>query len=159
MNNKLLDIIVYIFKVYPQFNELSKARLVKLIYLIDWKNSIDKSQQLTNIKWYFNHYGPYVDDVMDLIKERNDIFSTKTYSNYYGGVSNSIELINKSYLVSLSDSEKDIIDFIVKNTYEYDWNKFISLVYSTYPTKNNAKYSTLDLPNEAAKFRELKNTF
>jgi hypothetical protein len=75
----LLTLIIYIFKTYPKVEELSKPRLVKLIYLIDWKHAIDNGTQATNIQWYFNHYGPYVDDVIDLIKQKGELMRMVVY--------------------------------------------------------------------------------
>ena len=38
---KLTELIKYILHTYPKIEELSKPRLVKLIYLIDWKYAMD----------------------------------------------------------------------------------------------------------------------
>lgn len=46
---KLIDIILYILKNYPHKNELSNARLTKMIYLIDWRSAFDNGKQITNI--------------------------------------------------------------------------------------------------------------
>ena len=47
---------------------LSKGRLNKLIYLADWKNCLEHNEQLTTIQWKFNHYGPYVDEIQNVIE-------------------------------------------------------------------------------------------
>jgi hypothetical protein len=150
--NKLLDIIVFIFQTYPNIKELSKPRLVKLIYLTDWKNCVDNGNQLTNINWFFNHYGPYVDDIIELIKEKTDFFEVNSSINPYGGVSEKITLKN-SYTPNLSTNEKSIITFIIEKTSHLSWTNFISLVYSTFPIRNNSKYSFLNLKDDATKFK------
>ena len=66
--NKLNELIKYILVKYPKIEELSKPRLVKLIYLIDWKHSIEFGEQYTDIRWIYNHYGPYVNDVINTRK-------------------------------------------------------------------------------------------
>jgi hypothetical protein len=149
----LLTLIIYIFKTYPKVEELSKPRLVKLIYLIDWKHAIDNGTQATNIQWYFNHYGPYVDDVIDLIKQKGDIFDVKSRVNAYGGISDKIKLIDTQD-VDISDSIKTSANFIIENTVNQNWSEFINLVYSTYPIKANSKYSSLNLIEDAIKFKE-----
>ena len=65
---KLKNIIAYFCTNYPYQKELSKARLVKMLYLADWKNSIENGRQLTDTKWIFNQYGPYVNDIIDYLK-------------------------------------------------------------------------------------------
>jgi len=60
MNNLVDEIIKYICLNYPYKYKLSKARLTKMVYLIDWYYSKLNKHQMTNISWEFNHYGPYV---------------------------------------------------------------------------------------------------
>ena len=62
-----IDIVKYIFDKYPKPEELSKPRLVKIVYLIDWKTAVETGDQCTNVEWYYNHYGPYVEDVINVI--------------------------------------------------------------------------------------------
>ena len=44
---RLEDVILYICKKYPLPDELSKARLTKLVYLVDWETSKRTGKQLT----------------------------------------------------------------------------------------------------------------
>lgn len=158
MKTKLLDVIIYIYENYPNISQLSKPRLVKLIYLIDWKNSIEKGNQLTGINWYFNHYGPYVEDVIEVIKNNQEIFTVISSRNDYGGVSDKINL-NKNIvnIPTISQDEKVIIDFVIEKTNKLNWNDFITLIYDTYPIKTNAKYTMLNLPSEAIEYKKAKN--
>ena len=72
------DLVRYIVKNYPNKNDLSKARLNKLIYLIDWKSALDNQEQISNIEWIFNHYGPYVNDI-ELNLRSDDRFSIERH--------------------------------------------------------------------------------
>lgn len=152
----LINLIIYIFRSYPKVEELSKPRLVKLIYLIDWKHTITNGKQATSILWYFNHYGPYVDTVIDLIKNNPEIFQVETRLNAYGGVSDKIKLISKQE-IQIEETIKKSCDFIILNTSQMNWTEFINLVYSTYPIKSNSKYTYLNLVEEAKKFEEYKH--
>lgn len=152
----LLNLIIYIFSKYPNISELSKPRLVKLIYLIDWKHTIDNDKQATCIKWYFNHYGPYVDDVINLIKQNPSMFKVGTSINIYGGgITDKIEMKFDGN-VTLDQNIIKSADFIIENTSKMNWSEFINLVYSTYPIKNNSRYKDLNLVEEARKFKESK---
>lgn len=150
--NDLVNLIVYIFRKYPKVEELSKPRLVKLIYLIDWKHTIDNGSQATTINWFFNHYGPYVDTVIDLIKENPLIFSVESRINAYGGVSDKIKLISQNEF-PINETIQKSADFIIENTSDKNWSDFINLVYSTFPIRNNSKYTSLNLIEEAEKFK------
>jgi len=151
----LINLIIYIFRNYPKLEELSKPRLVKLIYLIDWKHSISNGRQATSIQWYFNHYGPYVETVIELIKSHPEIFKVETRQNAYGGLSDKIKLISQQE-IQLDDSIKTSVDFIILNTSKMNWTEFINLVYSTFPIKFNSKYTNLDLVEEVKKFELYK---
>ena len=136
-----LEILIrYILLNYPNIGELSKPRLVKLIYLIDWKYTIENGKQFTNINWYFNHYGPYVNDIIDLMRIQTEVFQVKSYNNQYEGVTDKFLLIDKSP-VNLTSDVKNIIDQFIDYTYKLTWSNFISLVYSSYPIKTSLKYT------------------
>ena len=152
---KLELLIRYILLNYPLINELSKPRLVKIIYLIDWKYAIDYGKQYTEINWFFNHYGPYVDDVIKLMKEKPSVFKVNSNINSLGGVTDRFFLIDNTP-VYIDNDIKNVADYIISNTYKLNWSEFINLVYSSYPIKNNLKYSNLDLNKLSSEFRELK---
>lgn len=153
--NNLLKLINYIYDKYPKLEELSKPRLVKLIYLIDWKYAIDNGHQFTEIRWYFNHYGPYVDDVINLIKSQKDYFVVKSYNNIYGNVSDKISRTHRLPL-EIDENVKSAADFIINNTFALNWSDFISVVYSSFPIKNNSQYTYLDLQRESENFRDYR---
>jgi hypothetical protein len=156
---KLIELIKYILEVYPKPEELSKPRLVKLIYLIDWKHAINTKKQYTDIRWIFNHYGPYVNDVINVMKQNPKEFIVSSRENPYGGVTDKFKLNKNSEITIEIDSEvKNITDFLISKTTHLSWSKFISVVYSTYPVKSNLKYSRLDLENLAKEYKIVKTT-
>jgi hypothetical protein len=146
-------LIRYILLNYPNIGELSKPRLVKLIFLIDWKYTIENGKQFTNINWYFNHYGPYVNDIIDLMRAQTDVFQVKSYRNQYEGITDKFHLIDKSP-ITLTTEVKNITDLLIDYTYKLTWSNFISLVYSSYPIKTSLKYTNLDLVKMSDEFRK-----
>lgn len=154
--NKLTDIIIYLYANYPHKDELSKARLVKLIYLSDWRNSILNGRQISNIRWTFNHYGPYVPDIISHIRNDNR-FSIRITKNYYGSPKEVITLKPGSYSINLTNEDKGILDFVIKQTSTLYWQQFIDLVYDTYPIRKMPRYSILNLPELAKQYRNLMN--
>ena len=97
---KLKNIIAYFCTNYPYQKELSKARLVKMLYLADWKNSIENGRQLTDTKWIFNQYGPYVNDIIDYLKS-DKRFEIINEINSYGAPKQLISLKNDFYIYFL----------------------------------------------------------
>lgn len=147
MNSKLRSVMRYIVKNYPYPDDLTKTRITKLVYLIDWENVKEYGSQITNIEWFFDHYGPYVSDVLDEADEDKTVSINSTISNF-GTVKYIVKpKRDKEELLydDLTDNDKDIIDRVIDRTKNFYWNEFINYVYSTDPIKNGTKYSALDL--------------
>ena len=156
MKMNLSDLVRYIVKNYPDSNMLSKARLNKLIYLIDWKSSIDHNDQISDINWIFNHYGPYVNDIETrlLFDERFNIEHT---INYYGSEKSIIKLKDDRDFMEPNEKQKMIIDLVIEITKKMNWSNFINTVYSTYPIKVSEKGETLDLVKLANEYKQNKD--
>jgi len=149
------DVIRYVLNNYPYPNELSKARLNKIIYLIDWKSSIELNKQVTPIQWLFNHYGPYVKDIEALVAF-DGRFEIENTTNVYGNEKNIVKLKQDENFEEPDESTKQIIDFIIDKTRKFNWKTFIDLVYSTYPILTQEKGSELDLITLAQEYKLLK---
>lgn len=147
MDNKLRSIVRYIVKNYPYPDELTKTRITKLVYLIDWENIKKNNEQITDINWYFDHYGPYVSDVLDEADKDDCVRIESTISNF-GTIKYIVRpKIDKTELIysNLTDEEISIIDKVIQDTKSFSWNKFIDYVYSTEPIKESNRYNSLDL--------------
>jgi len=148
--NKLENIIAYLCLNYPHKNELSKARLTKLVYLADWFSSLLTQRQMTNIQWVFNHYGPYVDDVVNEVS-RNENFNIQYTTTKFGGDKYLISL-SHDIEIFLDDREKEILDFVINKTKDMYFDEFIDYIYATYPVTSNERYSILNLPALAQQY-------
>lgn len=153
---KIEDLIRYIIVNYPYPNELSKARLNKIIYLIDWKSAIERYRSLTEIFWLYNNYGPYVRDIEEHIR-MDKRFLIEISFNFYGAEKSIIKLKDDVDFNEPFEEEKKIIDFVIDKTKTLYYSDFIQLVYSTYPIINCQKGEILDLPKLAKEYEEYKN--
>ena len=159
---ELKTVMYYIIKNYPNRmkKELSNARLTKMIYLSDWKKSINEGKQITNIEWYFDNYGPFVGDVLDEAEKNKDVFSIKHTINMYGQPKTYFEIKENSNMdkeiEKIHDKTKDVLDYIINITSKMYWNAFIKLVYSTYPITSSERYSKLNLVKKAKEYAQFK---
>jgi len=153
MFNKTRATLRYIVENYPYPDDLSKTRITKLVYLSDWKMAQKQNRQMTEIDWYFDHYGPYVSDVLDEADEDKDLQVETTYSAFGTRKYVVRKKIGDNTLdyPNLSNYEKNTIDEVINDTKLLSWNNFIDYVYETYPVKVNNKYSKLDLAELASK--------
>ncbi len=153
--NKVQQILAYICLNYKYPSELSKARITKLVYLADWFSSVFDGHTMTDTNWVFNHYGPYVDTVIDAAQTRlgfaitheQTMYGTSKYVLSYNGTKKDI---------NLSTREEQIIDAVMKKTETMFFNDFIDYVYSTYPVQSKERYSNLDLVSLANEYNSLK---
>ncbi len=153
----LMDVMAYICKKYPYARALSKGRLTKLIYLADWKSAKDRGRQITDIEWHYNHYGPYVDDVVDVVIKHDDIFELEADTNIYGSMNDLVKLKKADYgykKLQQLDEDKKILSEIIDKSVKLNWTDFIQLVYSSYPLKVSKRYQDLDLPVLARKYKK-----
>jgi len=160
-NKKLHDLMTVLYNRVGHKSDLSKARFTKLVYLVDWKMCQKHKESISNIKWVFNHYGPYVDDVVKEAVDSLD-FEVVSTKNAYGSLKEWIHYSgNQSQTNTLTKNELSVIDEVVEETDSMYFNKFIDHVYSTYPVENSNRYSSLNLPilarKEAMENKSLKS--
>lgn len=157
MTYNLRDIMLYICDKYPQKRDLSNARLTKLIYLSDWKNILKNKEQISNIKWIFNHYGPFVKDIINEANSNPNYFVVSCETNMYGHIK---QIINNRDNLVININEffpeciKNNIDSVINSTKDKTWNQFIQYVYSTYPVLTSEKGKELNLIDIEKKYRE-----
>jgi hypothetical protein len=155
MKNSILEnILIYFCSKYPYPNELSKARLTKMVYLADWKFSLEHDMQLTDIDWYFNYYGPYVDDVVQCAKNSSSLQVNQS-ENCYGTPKDTICIKDCIEIMSLEKNIEETLDFVIDKTQKLGWEDFIRLIYSTYPVMSQPRFSRLDLVKLAKEYKNL----
>lgn len=156
MSSNLKDVIAFILQEYPYKNDLSNARMTKIIYLADWHQAINHKTQITNINWYFDNYGPFVPDVINEINANPSLFGVENTNNYYGGPKNLFILKLDNYKTTeITPTQKDSLSHVIEITKALTWDDFINLVYSTYPITSSERYSHLDLIQKANEYKKL----
>lgn len=150
----------YILKNYPQHmvHELSNARVTKMLYLADWHQAINHGRQITDIDWYFDNYGPYVNDVRAEAEADSSLFTARCTNNMYGQPKLMLGLNDRSYTPNISNDVKTSLDHVLAQTQKMYWDSFIKLVYSTYPVTSSDRYSYLNLVEKAAEYKAMQKS-
>jgi uncharacterized protein YwgA len=156
---ELQDIVGYIYKQYPYKGELSKGRITKLVYLVDWTMCLMAHVQVSKLRWFFNQYGPYSEEIEHLIRS-NDLFTYQDTDNYYGGNKKSIKLkYEDEFDPVIPDAQKNVIDATIKKTQDITWQEFTNMVSRTYPLVTQTQYQYLNLPELAQQYvKKIKST-
>ena len=153
--DRLESVMAYFIVKYPHKQELSNARLTKLVYLADWFSALTLKKQMTSINWVFNHYGPFVHDIENSAIS-NPNFEIEAGHNMFGNMKNTIKYNGDIDDIHLNNNEKTIIQIIIRKTQPLYFNDFIDYVYSTYPIATNERYAQLKLVDLANEYRTSK---
>jgi len=153
---QLYDVMAYLIQNYPKnmAHELSNARLTKMVYLADWHQALTYGRQITDVRWFFDNFGPFVRDIELTAADRDDLFVVDLGSNMYGQAKKTFSLRNPEYVPRLSNDEQRSCDHIIEVTKKLYWAPFIKLVYSTHPIASSERYKFLDLVDKALEYRK-----
>lgn len=150
---ELRDVMAYLIARYPSRHELSNARLTKMVYLADWKHAIEHGRQITDVRWYFDNFGPWVPDVVNTARQHPSLFAVREGWTGFGNRKTTIDLVDEAYRpAALDTDERASLDHVLKTTPHLSFEAFIQLVYSTYPIRKSDRYTWLDLPALAAEY-------
>ena len=130
------DTIYYILR---KIGKADKLKIIKLVYLADKYHLIKYSRTITGDDYYAMENGPVGTTAKDLLTlEKNDMFSP-TAQAYMGKL---IEQAGKDYFYkakdvdvefdTLSDTDKEVLDFVIKKFGNMTTNELINYVHK-YP--------------------------
>lgn len=151
--NQIQLIVAYYCIHYPRTNELSTARITKLVYLADWFSALADGDTLTDIQWQFNHSGPYSDDVIIGV-EYNSYFKITRIQTSFGSDKSLISYHGYSIDNIIEPRMQQILNLVINKTHDLYFNDFIDYVYSTYPVRAKNRYATLNLVALADEYLE-----
>jgi hypothetical protein len=151
---ELKDYLAYLLQNYPLKGELSDARVTKMLYLADWQSAIRTGKQMTDLRWYFHNYGPYVPDIVDTARVFPDLFKVSWISNPYGEPKKILTCTDESFKPKLQTDEKALLDSVIEATRNLSWKDFIGLVYSTHPIVTGERFSSLELGQSAREYKD-----
>lgn len=154
----LKDVLIHLLGKYPHKNELSNARVTKMVYLADWHHSIQHGRQITSVDWVFDNYGPFVWDIQDTANSHPEVFRIEQTMNMYGGSKTILSLSAKDSESELSDTAIKSIDHTIESSKSLFWGDFIQLIYSTYPIVKSKRYSQLDLVALASEYKDSRRS-
>lgn len=105
---------------YPKESaeDLSNARLTRMVYLADWSSAIKYKQQITNIRWYFDTYRLFVKDIGQTAKENSAFFVTDLGNSQNGMPKTTYSLRDSCQKTEIGEKEGKCLTHIIKITYD-----------------------------------------
>jgi hypothetical protein len=145
------EVLRYTISRYDSKNDLTLGRLIQIIYLADWKASIDRSRQITDVKWKMINGEPKMDD--SSLGEVIDFLEISSKGETLGSLFQSF-YERKLKKTKLSQSEKAILDFVIEKANFKSSDEFVQLIHSTFPSLTLDKSDKLNLPDLAKIYKE-----
>jgi hypothetical protein len=151
---KVIDILIYLYKSYPNSNQLSYSRTMKLIYLIEWRYGILKFEKLTDIQWILTQYGPYYSNLINIMQDSSSFdIETKFEANNKQEII--IKFLNNKQNLPLKEHTMNVINFVIYHCSEMSWSELNNLVNSTYGIVNSNINEVINIEYLAKKYKNV----
>lgn len=142
--------IVYLLHQHPKKENLYLEQLAKILYLIDWKHTLEAARPYTDLQWVYESSGPWSDE-LDKIAQDDDL---EVIRNAYRRNYDIIRLRHPGELsVSLGETAINVIGHIIRETVNLNIDEFNKLVYSTYPMVTTQRSHTINLLKAAREYK------
>ncbi|MEL7351779.1 MAG: hypothetical protein AAF171_19465 [Cyanobacteria bacterium P01_A01_bin.116] len=147
----LEDALSYILqKQLKRLNGISPNKLIRILYLADWRSSINTGHPITNVNWKIVDSEPQLDKgsierIVDFIERNGRTINL--------GIS---ETYRKVFSEGLSMGDKSILDFVLNLSASQSEDALAHLVYSTYPSITQNSDDAIDLPKLAKQYEALQ---
>ncbi|MDO5105957.1 Panacea domain-containing protein [Capnocytophaga sp.] len=152
---RVINILDYLYLKYPNPNQLSISRVMKLLYLIEWRYAITKFEKLTDIEWINTEYGPFYKSLRDIFNESSN-FDVKDDIDDNGRKQTMIFFLNRKGDINLKENTKEVINFVIDICKDYSWVELNSLVNSTYGVINTQQEQVINILELAKKYKGKK---
>lgn len=152
---RVINILDYLYLKYPNPNQLSISRVMKLLYLIEWRYAITKFEKLTDIEWINTEYGPFYKSLRDIFDESSN-FDVKDDIDDNGRKQTMIFFLNRKADINLKENTKEVINFVIDICKDYSWVELNSLVNSTYGVINTPQEGVINVLELAKKYKGKK---
>ena len=116
-------------------SEYSKTKLVKLLYLLDYKTFKGEGKTFTGLKYKKYYYGPYSEDIEKAISmlKRRKILKVEDTVSVYGYRYYIFQLEKNASMLPEADQEK--IENALGNYLHKELDEILDIVYDTEPMK------------------------
>ncbi len=148
---KIKQIMAYIIDKYADKSILSKSRMAKTVYLVDWRSAIQAGKQVTDIEWEFTGLGPFFDVAKAL--EGDDRFEIIPIDGATAEPRELVQCKSQCEYDKLTQWDIKVMDWVISYTEKMSHERFTNLIYSTYPIMTQERFSKLDLPELAKEYK------
>ena len=151
---RIINILDYLYIQYPNPNQLSISRVMKLLYLIEWRYAITKFDKLTDIEWLHTEFGPFYKSLR-LIFDESSNFNVLIKKDDYNKEQVIIEFLDRKENLAAQQETKEVIEFVIDHCKDLSWTDLNILVNSTYGVVNTPQGQIINVLDLAKKYKKI----
>ena len=130
-------------------------RLIKEVYLVDWKCAFAYPPRPCKFAWVYGPCGPTSNEILKCIQQHSNLFRIEERQNSAGIQVQTIFKREVEHSASLSMGVPLAIDLVLRVAAPKDWEALSLLVSSTYPIMRSSMLDELELERFAEEYREV----
>jgi len=141
---QLRDVVAYLCKEYPHKQELSKARIAKMVYLAEFWEAVNEGHRLTDRVWKFRACGPYLRDIEEM-PSNEKCFRVVKGTSVFGDPMELFTVLDDVDFPSLTQEDMVVLDHVIKEAATKEWEDLCGFVSATIPAVWEPNDADLDL--------------
>lgn len=150
--NELKDII---WALLTQERGMRLPRLIKEVYLVDWKCAFNYPPRPCNFKWVYGPCGPTSEKIIGCVQQNADLFRIEETTNKMGLLVKTIYRQDVEHVPVLSQDVMKAIELVNNVATPKTWEALSLLVSSTYPIMQSSMLSDIDIERFAKEYQEM----
>ena len=154
--NQLRDMI---WALLPPQQGVRLPRLIKEIYLVDWKCAFSSPPRPCGFQWIYGPCGPTSMIIEECIKQNHPLFRIEETRNQSGVWIATVYRCNVDYSLSLSPNVLTAINLVLEVVQHKSWEELTLLVSSTYPIMQSSMLDNIDMERFAKEYQEIVNHY
>ncbi len=156
----LNNVLLYLYREFPNPLSLGASRAVKMIFLADWRCAVEHGEPITDIVWRNTDRGPYspliaetlAHDEANFFLEPNEKESLRFLSFVV------VPKNNHAASVELSHTSKKILDAVIADTHNMPLWQLSNLIEAQFPMRVTEQGDTIVLSDWANKYKKIMHS-
>ena len=150
--NELKDII---WLLLQPINGVRLPRLIKEIYLVDWKCAFAYPPRPCTFKWVYGPCGPTSDAIEKCVRLNGDLFRIEKSQSQSGIDLFTVCRQDIEYTPTLTSGVVSAVNLVLRVAAQKTWEELTLLISSTYPIMQSSILDVIDIERYAKEYREI----
>jgi uncharacterized phage-associated protein len=137
-NRKLRDAVVYVVNEFRQRQQvpLTRTKLVKFLYLADYRSSQERKKPVTGVQYKSYYYGPYAAEILEAAEDQPRYVLYERCARSDGASYYAYEPTGKKpRLATLDEKDRRYLDDVLEEYGSLSLKRLLRVVYQTPPFK------------------------